>query len=75
MENLPKFIHRVTILQKNHTDATLQVLLTHQHPHKHVLDLASLEQVIAQLKNFNYNLALTEILEIIKHHLVKTTFK
>ena len=26
-------------------------------------------------KNFNYNLALTVILKIIKHHLVKTTFK
>ena len=53
----------------------LQVLSTHQHPHKYMLYLASSEQVIAQLKNFNYNLALTAILKIIKHHLVKTTFK
>ena len=71
VENLPKFIHRVTISQKKHMDAMLQVLSTHQHPHKYLLQSKRLRSS----KYFNYNLALTEILKIIKRHLVKTTFK
>ena len=52
-----------------------QVLSTHQHPHKYVLDLLVHSKWLRSLKYFNYNLPLTEILKIIKHHLVKTTFK
>ena len=54
-------------------DVTFQVLCTHQHTHKYVLDLVS-DCAVQNILTSN-NLALTEILKIIKRQLVKTAFK
>ena len=74
-ENLPEFIQRVTISQKipwmqsskiyrpiSTLVNTCQILLVQS-------------KCLRSSKYFNYNLELTEILKIIKHHMVKTTFK
>ena len=55
-------------------DARLQVLSTHQRPHKCARSCWFRVSDCAAKRYFNYNLTLTENLKIIKRHLIKATF-